>query len=151
MAVSKGRKVFNTVYEVLSTIIIAAGVIFAAGYLYGIRMYHVKSGSMGDILPVGCVCFVNTHESFEKIRAGDVIAFRVDEDMLVTHRAVRITPEGIYTRGDENDTNDPDPVTAENYIGRTFYEIPRIGAALEFFHTPKGTAVLVCVLLLIAV
>ena len=88
--------------------------------------------------------FVHLH-----VKAGDIIAFRVDEDMLVTHRAVRLSDEGVYTRGDENEADDPDPVTEDNYIGRTFYEIPRVGAALEFFHTEKGAAVLAGAVLLI--
>ncbi len=149
MIMSKGRIVFNKVYEILSTIIIVLGVVIIVGYMYGIRLYDVRSGSMGDVLPVGCACFVNTHESFEDIKAGDIIAFRVSDDMFVTHRAARVTPEGIYTKGDENDTEDPDPVTEENYIGRTFYEIPRIGAALRSVHTRKGTAVISGIILLI--
>lgn len=134
----------------ISTVIILTGAGFAVMYLLGVRLYHVKSGSMGDALPVGCVCFVDTHYGFGKVKAGDVIAFRVDEDMLVTHRAVRLSDEGIYTRGDENEADDPDPVTEDTYIGRTFYEIPRVGAALEFFHTGAGIAVLAGSLLLIA-
>ena len=142
MARINGRVVYNRIYEIISTLIILCGVVFAAMYLRGIRLYHVKSGSMGDILPVGCICFVDTHYKYANIKTGDVIAFRVDDDLLVTHRAVKLTDEGIYTRGDENNTIDPDPVTKENYIGRTFYEIPHIGLALEFLYTKKGAAVI---------
>ena len=150
MAKISGRKIFNRIYEVISTVMIVTAVILAAMYLRGIRFYHVKSGSMGDLLPVGCVCFVDTHYDFEKVDIGDVIAFRVDKDTLVTHRAVRSAKDGIYTRGDENDAEDPKPVTADNYIGRTFFELPHIGAALAFFHTIKGKAVLAAAVIMIA-
>ena len=149
MTRAKWKKIYNVFYEGISTIIILIGIALAVVYLLGIRMYNVKSGSMGERLPVGCVCFVNTRYDYEKVQVGDIIAFRIDEGMLVTHRAVGITQEGILTRGDENENPDPDPVTKANYIGRTFYSIPHVGAALEFFHTEKGIVVLAAALILV--
>jgi signal peptidase len=60
----------------------------------------------------------------------------------VTHRAERITADGIITKGDENYTNDPDPVTKDNYIGKTVFAIPHLGAVLGFFRTMGGMIVL---------
>lgn len=138
----KIRKVFNTFYEIISVMIITVGVIFAIIYLCGIRLYHVKSGSMGDLLPVGSVCFVSTYSKYEDIKRGDVISFRVSDDMLVTHRAEEITGNGIITKGDENNINDPDPVTKDNYIGKTVFAIPRIGGIFGSLHTFRGTLLL---------
>lgn len=132
------RKIFNTAYEILSTAVVTIGVILAVTYLCGIRLYHVKSGSMGDLLPVGSVCFVSTYSKYENIETGDVISFRVSDDMFVTHRAIRITGDGIYTKGDENNTEDPDAVTKENYIGKTVFALPYIGELFGFFRTEEG-------------
>ena len=136
------RKIFNTVYEIVSTAVIVVGVLLAVLYLCGIRLYHVKSGSMGELLPVGCVCFVSTYSDFDSISVGDVISFQVSEDMLVTHRAINITDEGITTRGDMNQNPDPNPVTRENYIGKTVFAVPYIGFLLAWVHTTKGLIIL---------
>ncbi len=137
------RKVFNAIYRVISTTVIAIGVILGVLYLCGIRLYHVKSGSMGELLPIGCVCFVSTYTSFDSIVVNDVISFRVSDDMLVTHRAVAITDKGIATQGDMNEGPDPDPVTEENYIGKTVFAVPYVGYFLAWLHTKKGMVTLV--------
>ena len=132
------RKVFNAIYRVISTSVIILGVVLGILYLCGIRLYHVKSGSMGELLPVGCVCFVSTYTPYDSIKVNDVISFRVSDDMLVTHRAVEITKEGITTQGDINEGPDPDPVTKENYIGKTMFAVPYVGYFLAWLHTKKG-------------
>ncbi len=136
------RKIFNTVYEIVSTAVILLGLILIILYFCGIRLYHVKSGSMGELLPVGCVCFVSTYTKFETIQVNDVISFQVSEDMLVTHRAINITEEGIFTQGDMNQNPDPNPVTRENYIGKTVFAVPYIGFLLAWVHTKKGLIIL---------
>ena len=143
---------FNLLYQITSTTVIVIGVILGVLYLSGIRLYHVKSGSMGEQLPVGCVCFVSTYTPYDAIQVDDVISFRVSEDMLVTHRAIAVTEEGITTRGDKNKNADPDPVTRENYIGKTVFALPYVGYALAALHTVKGTiaALIGAALLIIA-
>lgn len=148
---AKIRKIFNTLYEIISTTVITFGIILAIVYLCGIRLYHVKSGSMGELLPVGSVCFVSTYSKYENIETGDVISFKVDDDMLVTHRAVRITGAGIYTKGDENNTEDPDAVTKENYIGKTVFALPHIGDMFIFFRTTAGKVSIVTALLILLI
>ncbi|MBR4628599.1 MAG: signal peptidase I [Ruminococcus sp.] len=135
---AKIKKVFNTVYIVISTAVITVGVILVVLLLCGIRLYSVQSGSMGELLPVGSVCFVSTYSKYENIEYGDVISFRVSDGMRVTHRVVKVTAEGVYTQGDMNKEQDPDPVTKENYIGKTVFALPYLGAALGFFHTLWG-------------
>lgn len=134
--------VFRVLYQIVSTAVIVLGMLIAVLYLCGIRLYHVRSGSMGELLPVGCMCFVSTYTPYDSINAGDVIAFRLEDDLLVTHRAKAVTAEGIFTQGDANENPDPDPVTPENYIGKTVFAIPHIGAGLAFFHTLRGKIVI---------
>lgn len=149
---AKIKKIFNTLYEIISTTIITFGIILAIVYLCGIRLYHVKSGSMGELLPIGSVCFVSTYSNYENIKAGDVISFRVSDDMLVTHRAEKIMDNVIITKGDANNAEDPDPVTKENYIGKTVFAIPHIGRLFDSLHTFKGALLLgtIAILLIIS-
>ncbi|MBQ6182079.1 MAG: signal peptidase I [Ruminococcus sp.] len=143
------RKILNTIYEILSTIVITIGIILIVLYLCGIRFYHVRSGSMGDQLPVGCVCFVSTYSKFDNIKTGDIISFRVDDDTFVTHRAISVTAEGIHTKGDENNTEDPDVVTENNYIGKTVFALPKVGELFGFFKTTAGKITIAAALLLL--
>ncbi|MBQ8927178.1 MAG: signal peptidase I [Oscillospiraceae bacterium] len=138
------RTIYNTVYIIVSTTVITVGVLLVLQTLCGIRMYHVLTGSMGSLLPVGSACFVSTYSRYEDVRVGDVIAYRLSDEMLVTHRAVAVTDEGIITQGDMNNTPDETPVTAELYIGKTVFALPHLGALLESLHTVKG---LVCIIL----
>ncbi len=135
----------------ISTAVITVGIILLTAYLCGIRLYHVRSGSMGELLPVGSVCFVSTYSRYENIKAGDVISFRVSEDILVTHRAERITDDGIITKGDRNTNDDPDPVTKDNYIGKTVFAIPRIGRIFGFLHTVRGMLLLGGIVILLVI
>ena len=144
------KKAFNLGYKIVSTLVIVFGIMLALIYICGIRLYHVKTGSMAEQIPEGSLCFVSTYSKYESIKSGDVIAFKASEDMLVTHRAVEITEEGIITKGDANNTNDADPVTKEKYIGKTVYSVPKLGAALAKLKSTKGLicgAVLIILLL----
>jgi hypothetical protein len=53
------------------------------------------------------------------VRVGDVIALAPpDTDHLVVHRVVRVTPEGVCTRGDNNVDEDGWCLGSERVIGR---------------------------------
>ena len=97
-------------------------------YLYGIRPYVVRTGSMEPAIKTGSVCFVNHKIPFEEIQQGDVIAFFMGET-IVTHRAVQVSENQIMTKGDANEIADASPVTKENYSGKTVLAIPEIGYA----------------------
>ena len=137
------KRVLFAVYEVVSTVLITLGSIIAILYLCGLRFYYVKTGSMGELLPVGSVCVVSTYSRYENIKTGDVISFRVNDGMLATHRAIKITENGIITQGDANNTADPAPVTKENYIGKTVFAVPKLGVLFSFVHSFAGKTVIV--------
>jgi signal peptidase I len=52
------------------------------------------------------------------VRLGDIIVKRADNGMLIVHRVIRIESEGLVTRGDANDSEDPGFTTAANLDGR---------------------------------
>lgn len=136
------RKILCRIYRGLTTVIIICGLFFMGLYLAGIRPYVVQSGSMEPAIVTGSVCFVNQNAAFDNITAGDIIAFKVSEDTLVTHRVAAVGNNGIVTKGDANDTEDAVLVTEENYIGKTIFSIPKAGYVLNFAHTKAGIAVL---------
>lgn len=143
--------VFNIFYQIISTIVIVIGVILMIVYLCGIRLYNVKSGSMGELLPVGSVCFVSTYSDYNTVQVGDVISFRMSENVFVTHRAIIVTEDGITTKGDENENPDSALVTKENYIGKTVFAIPYVGYMVEWLHTTVGKITIVVSMVLLVI
>lgn len=123
---------------IFSTVVIITGLSIAMLYIGGIRFYRVRSGSMGKAVPKGSLCLVSTYSSYENINTGDIISFRLSDDVLVTHRAEFITADGVVTKGDCNEGKDPDLVTRNNYIGKTVFAIPYLGKLFGWLNTIKG-------------
>ena len=148
---SKVIKLHNYIYKYSTTAIIIIGIVALASYLFGIRPYCVKTGSMGEAIPKGSLCFVNRCSQYENVLPGEIIAFNTGDNMRVTHRAVEVSEKGIITRGDCNNVNDPELVTKEAYIGRTIFCIPHLGHFVEWMHTKAGLAFIALVVLLIQI
>jgi hypothetical protein len=69
----------------------------------------LKGGDVLSVAPYGRGC----------IQAGDIIAFYPPQGTRVlVHRVVRLGPEGVYTRGDDNRENDPWVLHPDQIIGR---------------------------------
>ncbi len=131
------KKLFVMIYRAIAIFIVSLAAALLVLLLFGIHPYVVKTGSMEPEIEVGSICFVDQRSAFGDVREGDIIAFRVGE-MLVTHRAVRISEEGITTQGDANNTEDAEIVTDGSYIGRTLFWIPQAGKILLYARYPEG-------------
>jgi len=135
-------KILNKIINVTTTLIIVIGLIFLVLCAVGITPYVVLSGSMEPKVPTGSLCFINEHVKYESIKTGDVIAFKMSDGTLVTHRAVDKTEEGIITKGDANDANDLVVTTASNYVGKNIGSIPFAGYVVKTIQTTKGKIIL---------
>ncbi len=144
-------KILNKIINVTTTLIIVIGLIFLVLCLVGITPYVVLSGSMEPKIHTGSLCFINEHVKYESIKTGDVIAFKMADGTLVTHRAVEITDEGIITKGDANNDNDAVVTTASNYVGKNIGSIPFAGYVVKTIQTPKGKVILGTVIVILLV
>ena len=104
----------------------------------GIEPYVVLSGSMEPRLETGSLCFINKKDKFESLKKNDIIAFKMKDGSLVTHRVVEIDNNGIVTKGDANESNDLALVNKNNYVGKTIFSIPKIGYVVKSFQSPNG-------------
>ncbi len=144
-------KILNKIINVTTTLIIVIGLIFLVLCAIGITPYVVLSGSMEPKVPTGSLCFINEHVKYENIKAGDVIAFKMDDGTLVTHRVIEITNEGIVTKGDANNNNDAVVTTASNYVGKNIGSIPFAGYVVKTIQTTKGKIILGTVIVILFV
>lgn len=116
----------------------------------------MDSGADGGIAQ-GSVVF-ERHVPVSDLRVGDVITFRppapAGVDGLVTHRIVRITPQGILTRGDNEAARDPWVLRPQQpTLPRVVYTLPWVGYVyLVVFHPVTRVALVgITALLLVLV
>lgn len=100
--------------------IILIAVAIASPMVAGYKPVVVLSGSMEPEYPVGSVTYYK-EASFEEISVGDAITFDLGEDSLATHRVVEIneSDQTFVTKGDNNETNDANPVAYTSVQGKT--------------------------------
>lgn len=109
--------------------------------IFGIQSFVVLTGSMSPALPPGSVVFTQTRPSYN---VGDVISF-ASEGVTITHRVVEITPDGYVTRGDANNTTDPDTVATSAIVGVSVFSLPHVGNFVLFLRTTPGFVLFVIV------
>ena len=134
-------KIIKGLINVLTTLIIVVGVVLLGLYVCGITPYVVLSGSMEPTIKTGSLSFINKHVKYENIKEKDIIAFKMDDKTLVTHRVVSITDEGFETKGDANEDKDGGVVTKNNYFGKNLFSIPVIGRAVKLVQSTTGKIV----------
>jgi signal peptidase len=144
-------KIIKKIIDVLTTLIICVGGLFLILYIFGIVPYVVLSGSMEPSIETGSVCFINKHAKFENIKEKDVIAFKMNDGTLVTHRAIEINDSGIVTKGDNNKDADRNIVTNSNFVGKNLFWIPKVGYVIKAFQTTTGRIIAVALILLLLV
>lgn len=106
----------------------------------------VKSGSMEPAIKTGSVVFIRATGDYKE---GDVITFRVHGNPVpTTHRIVKIgnAPDGTpfyTTKGDANEEDDLETVSATSVIGKVLFTIPLLGFVLDFARQPLGFSLLI--------
>lgn len=102
----------------------------------------VMSGSMEPTLTVGEIV-VAQPVSQDEIRAGLVQPGRVvladnpmDTGTLYTHRVTAVLPDGRFvTKGDNNGSLDPEPLSPEKIVGVERMKIPLVGYPIQGIHS----------------
>ena len=118
------KKFFRGLGNTIFTLIIILMVIGLVGNLsaksdkvYNIvkyRTYIIVSPSMKPAINPGDLIFVRKVD-VDKIKEGDIITFK-NEDMVATHRAIKIDKNTITTKGDSNNVEDY-PIDKKEVIG----------------------------------
>jgi len=144
-------KIIKTIINVVTTLIIVVGTIFLALYIFGIKPYVVLSGSMEPTIKTGSLCIINENIKFNNIKEKDIIAFRLDDGTLVTHRVYKITKSGLKTKGDNNKNVDSSKITKKNYVGKNIIWIPKIGYIVSVIQSTTGSIIFITVIILLFV
>ena len=115
--------------------------------LLGHRLYIVESGSMLPALRINSMIIAKELPA-SQIEVGDILSFYgKNADVRITHRVVEIQDNGesFITRGDANNTNDPNPVTKDRVIGKVIFSIPLIGLIFKALSNPIAIVIIVLI------
>ena len=104
--------------------------------IIGYRSYTVLSGSMEPKFYPGDLV-ITKHKNKTDIKVDDIVTFRDNEGVIITHRIIEKTNEGYITKGDNNNVNDADILKKENIIGEVKFSIPKLGYVSSFLSNPK--------------
>lgn len=120
----------------IMTAVISVMIIWFAVGLFPIQPSLIASGSMEPALEVGDIVLI-AETSPNKLQVGDIIGYREPHHITVVHRIIEVQETGekktFITKGDANDTSDPDPVIPENVVGEVFLTVHKVGWISVFF------------------
>lgn len=120
--------------------------------VFGYSVLIIASPSMTGAIEAGDAIIIKKSDSYA---VGDVITyFPADERISVTHRIVRTEDDRFYTKGDANQSEDPDPVLIEQIAGKVAVKLDKVGYFIEWLKSPVGiifAATFIVLLILIKV
>ena len=84
---------------------------------------------------------ITKHKNKTDINVNDIVTYKDNDGVVITHRVIEETPEGYITKGDNNNVEDADILTKENIIGEVKFSIPKVGYIISFLSKPIVIAV----------
>lgn len=111
----------------------------------GYKPFIVLSGSMEPEIMAGDLIVTKEVDAGE-LKVGDIISFRVGDNIVVSHRIASIDEEPertFYTKGDANVGMDAVEVLPEHIEGRYIWRGAGLGRFAIFLQTPIGMLVFV--------
>lgn len=136
-------KILNIVVPILFIILALNLMTIKSDKLFeiiGYRSYTVLSGSMEPEFYPGDMV-ITKHKSKTDIQINDIVTYRDNDGVVITHRIIKETPEGYITKGDNNNVEDAEILTKDNIIGEVKFSIPKIGYIMNFLSKPMVVAV----------
>jgi len=101
----------------------------------------VYGGSMQPTIKVGDLAIVKNTDPWN-IAMGDIITFHM-EGKFVTHRVIKVLPNGFITQGDANNAPDMETVYSSELIGKVIFVVPYVGHLIHYAGTFWGLVLLV--------
>jgi len=110
--------------------VLALGLLVALAVLHlaGARTFVVRTASMGTAAPVGTLV-VTSPVTVDELRVGDVVTFTPPgrAGTTFTHRVAALDADGVVTRGDASEADDPWRLVDADLVGRADVLLPGVG------------------------
>ena len=138
---SRGASFCAFLGTLLLVVLVVVCVPLTAPRLFGYHIYTVVSGSMEPAIPTGSLVYIKEMNP-EDVQENDVIAFygAKDSASIITHRVVenRVLMGEFITKGDANQTEDMNPASYDNFIGRVERSFPGLGTTAQILTGKEG-------------
>ena len=147
--------VFLIMILFINLIIIVKSIIFPNTIpgIFGYKPFIVMSNSMENEIKVGDLVVVKEVDA-DNLKVDDIIAFRDSKKTVTTHRIVNmVTKDGercFITKGDNNNTDDQEPVCPSMIEGKLVKKIPILGSIILFIQQPYGIAIMILALVIVS-
>lgn len=159
--VSKGRKIANTIINVILVLaIVLAAVCTYTSYvsssghgvpsLFGIRVLSIQTESMYPTLKPGDLIFDTPVKDAGELRVGDIITYWTvinGERVLNTHRITAIYDGGDHlifqTKGDNNTIEDTLTVHEAEVVGKYASRVGGVGKVVDYLQTSTGFLIVI--------
>lgn len=89
--------------------------------IFGYSIFSTGTGSMAPTMEIGDIVIIKIGD---EIKEKDIITYQ-KEDVLITHRVVRIDEDTVIAKGDNNNTED-EPIKKDKIIGKAIYIINNV-------------------------
>lgn len=115
----------------------------------GWKPFIVLSGSMETQIMTGDIAVVKEVDT-NSLQTNDIIAFKDNGNVVITHRIVEIVTEDdgktkYKTKGDNNNSEDSGYVYPEQVEGIYKFRIGKLGNLALFIQTPVGMVVCISI------
>lgn len=120
--------------------------------LAGYGTLVVRGGSMGEAYPTGSLV-VSRSMAAKEVRVGDAILVGEEnaagKSLPTLHRVVSLSQQGdqivVQTKGDANETADPNLYVLNGHVATPVYTLPYLGYLLGFVLTQLGWVLVVAI------
>ncbi len=113
----------------------------------GYASLTVETGSMGGTIEIGDMIIIKEQKEY---KVGDIVTYLHDGDTIpTTHRIIGYNDDGSFvTRGDSNNTKDPEPVSEDIIIGKVIKILPNAGIFVTWLQTDGWLYIVACLAIL---
>lgn len=143
---------FGKVIHFLANILylfISIYVVVCIPMIFGYKPLVVLSGSMEPTYKTGSIIYYEKISNNELLK-GDVIVFYNSKKEVISHRIVSIADDGIETKGDANNTSDPQKVGYNDVIGKVGgVSLLFVGFYIKFINDNLILFVIISVIILV--
>lgn len=113
--------------------------------VFGYSAFIIVSGSMEPTINVDDLIIIKEENNYKE---QEIVTYKSNKNSIITHRITRIGNELIYTKGDNNNTED-EPIKASQIQGKLVYKINGFGKIVTILSSPIGIAIFIAILYLI--
>ncbi len=107
-----------------------------------IKIYEVPTPSMSPFIKTGSIIISISKTDNSNYDENDVVIYKIPQNKtLVTHRIIKtINLHGkifFVTKGDNNNLEDPFPISRDDILGKVVFTVPYIGQLIRTISSYK--------------